>query len=602
VAGGSGIITSAVAWLTDGNDESDVVDPNWDSMAYMKEHSLFGPLLARAQVEGSPYDQAFIKEATASQNESQFQRAVQIYQRDLATREAMNENPVASVLGAMLGIAPDIAVSYLAPSMGAAGITAAVGRFTGAGFAARTMASARAVGAARAGGFGAAEGLLSTAAEDLNRTMLTDDYVWNTVIGFGVGGILGGAFPKAVGRVGYDSAKWRSGEVKLVSREDAQDAGRAQSEVVGDGSVGAKRAPTDVIDLEINTTALGATGVINRKFLKTVGTGRWLLSPKTVVTQYLELAKRLKGTPAGTAMSRVANISGRIFSPNVVTASNELGDARMMNATDILNDIDANRTDRLMDTDQANKDIRKLLAEHYTLGAKASSNSAFVEKTIGDSVAKAMPSKDDVWRLADQKAYMDRLNAERAVQAPTTDAVATPLPPVSKETVFASVPKMNNIPAELKDQVWDMVADIARKDNEFYAGMEARMVKAEMLKEGESIENYRGQIWDADRVDINRDRHINFLYRILEKEPDQAWVQDNWVRLDKDADGKVILDPDGNPTKSAFWEEGETWEMAVARDPKTAPAILEDWGHNVAISKIAWLKVREDGIRNFLED
>ena len=604
-AAGSGIITSAMTWLLDGHEESDVVDPNWDSMAYMKEHSLFGPLLERAQVEGSPYDQAFIKEATASQNESQFQRAVQIYQRDLATQEAMNENPVASALGMVLGIAPDVAVSMLAPAMGPAGITAAVGRFTGAGFAARTMASARAVGAARIGGYGAAEGLLSAAAEDLNRTMLTDDYVWYTVIGFGVGGILGGAFPKAIGRVGHDSSKWRSGEVKLVPREDAQAAGRAQSEVVDGGDAGAMRAPNDaekVVDFEINATALGATGVINRKFLKTVGTGRWLLSPKTVVTQYLEIAKRLKGTPAGEAMSRVANISGRIFSPNVVTASNELGDARMMNATDILNDIDANRTDRLMDTDQANKDIRKLLAEHYTLGAKASSNSAFVEKTIGDSVAKAMPAKDDVWRLADQKAYMDRLNAERAVQAPTTDAVATPLPPVSKETVFASVPKMNNIPEELKDQVWGMVADIARKDNEFYAGIEARMVKAEMLKEGESIDNYRGQLWDADRVDSNRDRHMNFLYRILDKEPDQAWVKENWVRLDKDADGKVITDPDGNPTKSEFWEEGETWETAYARDPKTAQTILEDWGHNLALDKITWLKGREDGFRNVLED
>ena len=126
-------------------------------------------------------------------------------------------------------------------------------------------------------------------------------------------------------------------------------------------------------------------------------------------------------------MSRVANITGRIFSPNLVTASNELGGARMMNATDILNDIDANRTDRLMETDQVNKDIRNLLSDHYTLKAKTTSNSAFFEKTIGDSVEKAMPSKDDVWRLADQKAYADRLNAERAVQAPTPDAVATPL-------------------------------------------------------------------------------------------------------------------------------------------------------------------------------
>ena len=257
----TGILSSAMTWLNDGNDESDVIDPDWDATAYMQDHDLFRPLMERAEIEGSPYDVEFLKEAKASQNESQFQRAVQIYQRDLATLEAMDENPVASMFGMLLGITPDIAVSMLAPAMGPAGIAAAVGRFTGAGFAAKTMVSARAMGAARIGGFGAAEGLLSTAAEDLNRTMLTDDYVWNTMIGFGVGGLLGGAFPKAIGRIGYDSAKWRSGEVKLVPREEAQAMGRAQSEVVEGGDAGAMRVPTDaekVVEFEINGSASSA--------------------------------------------------------------------------------------------------------------------------------------------------------------------------------------------------------------------------------------------------------------------------------------------------------------------------------------------------------
>ena len=128
------------------------------------------------------------------------------------------------------------------------------------------------------------------------------------------------------------------------------------------------------------------------------------------------------------------------------------------------------------------------------------------------------------------------------------------------------------------------------------------MTKSGMLKEGDSIDNYRGQIWDADRVQTNKDRHINFLYRVLGQEPDQLWVSQNWARLNKDADGKVVLDADGNPTRMEFWEEGESWKTAYDRDPQTAQTVLEDWGHNVALNKINWLKGREDGLRNVLQD
>jgi hypothetical protein len=593
---GTGIITSVVKYVAEDRDpDYDIPDPDWDGQKFAENDILYSKIFEQAERQDSPYDRALLDAIVASENEAQFNNAFQIYKRDLATLEAMNENPAASIFGIFLGIVPDVAATMLAPGFGAGGIYAAGARVTGAGIIAKTMPAARAMGAARIAGFGAAEGFLSTAAEDLNRTMLTDDYVWNTMIGFGVGGLLGGAFPKAIGRIGYDSAKWRSGEVTMLPVEEAHAAARKQSEVVDSGDAGAMRTPNEaqeIVELEIRKSASLGLGLMNRVFKKTFTRGVGLTSPKTTITEYFELAKSLKGTPLGNAMSRVANVTARMFSPNMTFVHNEAGKGRILNAVDIFNDMDADRTSRLMEVTEQYGQLKDLIKDGYTKLARASAMSDTVNRLNRDAVTHEMPSQEDMWRLGDQKAYADRLNAERAVQAPTTDAVATPEAQVSRETIFASVPKMNTIPEELKDQVWDIISDIAEKDNAFYKDLDDRLKKGDILGEDDSIENYRGQIWDTDKVAVNGARFRNMLYRVLAKEPDQDWVNANFA-------GEI---DEAGITKGQFWLDGESWSDASARNPRVADDILDDWGHKVKLAKINDLRGRKDGLESLLED
>lgn len=598
----AGIITGGIRALHDmvQYDVSDEPDPNYNIFALIDNDEFLKNVVQRADESGSVYDQKFVQALLATKNESQFEQAFRVYGRDLEALEAHEENPWMHGLGTILGFAPDIGVSLLAPLALGPIVAANAARLTGAGLALRSAAAARAVGAGRIGAFGAGEGLGETYVQDLTRTMLVDDYLWNTLMGGLVGGLLGGIAPTVIARVGVDWEKWRADKIRVTTREQAEAEARRESDFVGDAeSVGAQRSPqaeqvAQDLDLEIAATSLGPLGVINRRLRRTMGRGFAVISPKTMIAQWFELARTLKGTKSGAAIERLANITGRMFQPNVVFRHQLAGaEGRVLTMTDLLNAMDAFRVSRQMEVGEQTREMYKILEDEFGLSAKGRMVSDTADTIarkfdIGD---EAMPGMEDLWRLADQIAHMKRLNEERLAR----EVAEGDEPPalITEDQVWNSVEKFRGLPQEVRSPIWDLADKISKTDDDFYKAFEDRLVAGGLMDAPDVIAHYRSQLWDSDRVAMNGPRFERMIYRVLEKEPEQEWVNEHFFREAAE---------EGAPASGKFWDDNETWTEVANRDPEMAREILEEWGFEVKRRHVASAVARKESIEDFIRD
>ena len=644
-----GMAASAIVALKDKMSyPGGVPDPNFNPFEYMQGQGFYqNDMFKRLEESDAPEDREAYDMLLSARNPEDVEKTLRHWERKRAVMEASDEHGFAAFMGSVGSVGYDALITTMATiATGGMAAPAFANTATRLGMLAKrakelvsvsrpSTAASRLPGAMRVGGAAGALGFAETAAMDMNRIVTTDEYIFNSLGGILLGGMLGGAFPHVLGRIHLDEEGLLNGartgmtESELRGMRNGSEYGEmegAGAAISPDGAHGGRTMfdmkteemiarDEQLVHQRVAKSPFTPMHNVIQKYTKRFGTGRAFTSPKAFITKMgNDVLLHSKSSPrlAG-FMDAIYQPFSRIAKGNYKHEHELLGQRSVKNAADEaefynqMGDQWVQANDRIY-----NEKLVGKIGHRFGLFEKLGKNSELANR------ARKMFNKDQIPSRAETLALSQYLRRIRALEVENEQIIAKLQERAAKdpEFVYDEAEYLRRVPTfeetlqlfpRIKDLDVDdeiVVAlretadDMADAYDKRYAEMLDENVNAGMLLDEDKIPHYFPQLYNQKQMAQDSLGAQDWIFRAIQDEPDIDWINDNFslIRMEKSTN------PDGSVTEFAIREEGDVLNPGenvrdlIGKDPDLYKEVMDMWGDHIKDLRIKKIEESLDSL------
>lgn len=361
----------------------------------------------------------------------------------------------------------------------------------------------RATAALRVAKFGAAEGFLETAAQDLDDPGITwADYAAGTGFGALFGGIFGAAMPSFMGKTITREAAVKAEREIAEALEEARRAADGDLKALreGDDSASAARVAATSDDLVAPTATRGTGSTFIPKALqrglKNLRTPKRRLAD-AIVAATKERAKGFQGN------DRLVAVLSKMYKLSTMTAD----DLELQGRTETLQEGLQLMQNRLAVHElQQVADYDAFVAEAFHKGPL---QSKLMRSDLGGPVLRKMG--DETPSMAEVRWAADMWSQARAEGDP-----------VAQMEILGDLKA--RIPEEHHELFENTVRKMADRDDQWFEEFGRAEADLGLIDGSQLAPGYRSQNWDTDVITAHQAEFTGMLMGLLGKRPDMEWI------------------------------------------------------------------------------